>query len=150
MDIGTLAKETRLAPSRIRYYEAQGLLGPIQRKANGYRAYTRETKQILEIITTAQKAGFSLDEIRDFLPQYGKVGWDLAKLLHSLRGKLADIEALQARLARTHGDIASLVARIESGGHNGDCFNNAEEVLASLNPDGCGSGMSKTDDDRLQ
>ena len=132
MNIGALAKETGMAQSRIRHYESLGLLGPVQRKANGYRIYARETKQILEIITTAQEAGFSLDEIRNFLPQRGKTGWDLVKLVSSLRGKLADIEALQARLARTHGDLVALVARIEGGGHTGDCFNNAEAVLESM------------------
>ena len=132
MNIGALAKETGLAQSRIRYYEAQGLLGPVQRKANGYRIYAEETKQFLEIITTAQEAGFSLDEIRNLLPQRGKTGWDLVKLVSSLKGKLADIEALQARLAQTHGDLSALVTRIEGGGHKGDCFSHAEDVLASM------------------
>ncbi len=133
MNIGTLSKETGLAQSRIRYYEAQGLLGPVQRTANGYRVYAPETRQILEIIVRAQDAGFSLDAIRDFLPQPGTTEWDLAKLLGSLRGKIADIVALQTRLARTHEDLVALVARIESTAHSGDCANNAAKVLTSMN-----------------
>ncbi|KDF31469.1 hypothetical protein AE03_01330 [Klebsiella aerogenes MGH 77] len=39
MNIGTLAKRSGLAPSRIRYYERAGILKTVQRKANGYRSY---------------------------------------------------------------------------------------------------------------
>jgi DNA-binding transcriptional MerR regulator len=115
MHIGTLAKQTGLAQSRIRYYEAQGLLGPVQRAANGYRSYAQDTLHILGIITTAQEAGFSLDEIRKLLPQQDDAGWDRVKLLTILKAKLADIALIQARLERTHANIAALVARIEGG-----------------------------------
>jgi DNA-binding transcriptional MerR regulator len=121
MNIGTLAKETGLAQSRIRYYEAQGLLGPVQRTANGYRSYGTDTTHLLGIITTAQEAGFSLDEIRNLLPQPDSSGWDLVKLVASLKAKLADVVALQARLARTQAEIEGLITRIESG-EPGDCF----------------------------
>lgn len=115
MNIGTLAKESGMAQSRIRYYEAQGLLGPVQRTANGYRVYTPETRHILGIITTAQDAGFTLDEIRKLLPQSEGEGWDRDRLAGSLRAKLADIAAIQAKLARTQGELEALVAYIESG-----------------------------------
>ena len=121
MHIGTLAKETGLAQSRIRYYEAQGLLGPVQRSANGYRHYQAATLHILAIITTAQEAGFSLDEIRQLLPQQHGSGWDRDRLRTALRAKLDDIAAMQARLARTQADLETLLARIEQGSQD-DCF----------------------------
>jgi len=37
MKIGELAERTGLAPSKIRFYEAHGLIAPVQRRANGYR-----------------------------------------------------------------------------------------------------------------
>lgn len=64
MRIGELAKISGLAPSRIRFYEASGLIKSVERKANGYRDYAPDTEWVLEIITGAQAAGFSLDEIR--------------------------------------------------------------------------------------
>jgi len=121
MNIGTLAKETGLAQSRIRYYEAQGLLGPVQRSANGYRSYGQDTAHLLHIITTAQEAGFSLDEIRHFLPQADSAGWDVPKLLASLKSKLADIVALQARLARTQAELEAMITGIEDGSRS-DCL----------------------------
>jgi DNA-binding transcriptional MerR regulator len=132
MKIGELAKEAGLAPSRIRYYEAQGLIGSVDRGLNGYRRYSRETRQILEIIVTAQQAGFSLDEIRNLLPPQGKTGRSHDKLLASLRKKLVDVEALQARLIETRASLKAVIARIETMAPGGDCFDNIEGVLASL------------------
>ncbi len=68
MKIGELAGRSGLAPSRIRFYEASGLISA-QRQANGYRRYTEQALQTLSIISCAQHAGFSLEEIRRLLPQ---------------------------------------------------------------------------------
>ena len=132
MKIGELAKDTGLAPSRIRYYEALGLIGSVDRRLNGYRQYSRETRQILEIIVTAQQAGFSLDEIRNLLPQHGKAGWSHDKLLAGLKKKLIDVEALQRRLAETRAGLKAVIAQIETMPPGGDCFDNTEGVLANL------------------
>jgi DNA-binding transcriptional MerR regulator len=122
MNIGTLAKQTGLAPSRIRYYEAQGLLGAVQRTANGYRVYAPGTAQMLGVITSAQDAGFTLDEIRHFLPQADGAGWVRGRLAESLKAKLADISVIQQRLARTRADIEAVLERIERGELTDDCF----------------------------
>ncbi|MGI0994906.1 MerR family DNA-binding transcriptional regulator, partial [Pseudomonas aeruginosa] len=55
MKIGELAKLTGLATSRIRFYEASGLIRS-QRKANGYRDYAADTVWILELVTGAPRA----------------------------------------------------------------------------------------------
>jgi DNA-binding transcriptional MerR regulator len=132
MKIGELAKETGLAPSRIRYYEAQGLIGSVDRRLNGYRQYSRETGQILEIIVTAQQAGFSLDEIRNLMPQHGKAGRGRDKLLAGLKKKLTEVEALQVRLVETRAGLKAVIAQIETMSPGGDCFANTEGVLAKL------------------
>ncbi len=131
MKIGELAKETGLAPSRIRYYEAVGLIGS-DRGLNGYRRYSRETRQILEIIVTAQQSGFSLDEIRNLLPAQGKAAWDRDRLLAGLKSKLTDVEALQLRLAETCAGLKAVIAQIEAMTPGGDCFDNTEGVLAHI------------------
>jgi DNA-binding transcriptional MerR regulator len=132
MKIGELAKAAGLAPSRIRYYEAQGLIGSIDRGRNGYRQYSRETKQILEIIVTAQGAGFSLDEIRNLMPQHGKPGRGRDKLLAGLNKKLIEVEALQARLVETRAGLKAVIAQIETISPGGDCFDDTEGLLARL------------------
>ena len=64
MRIGELASRSGLSTSRIRFYEAEGLLNVVSRRANGYREYPAEALMILGIIIGAQRTGFSLDEIR--------------------------------------------------------------------------------------
>lgn len=140
MNIGVLAKETGMSPSRIRYYEALGLLGPVQRKANGYRLYAAHSRQALEIIMLAQQAGFTLDEIRDLLPAPDQMGWDKDKLVAGLRTRLAAIATLQAELARTHADLSGVLSGvlawmatpIDDSVLAGDCYSNAEAVLATM------------------
>ena len=67
MKIGELAKRSGLAASRIRFYEASGLIRA-QRLGNGYRDYPEETLHVLEIIGCGQQAGFSLEEMRSLMP----------------------------------------------------------------------------------
>ncbi|MCV4018468.1 MerR family DNA-binding transcriptional regulator, partial [Pseudomonas aeruginosa] len=62
MKIGELAKLTGLATSRIRFYEASGLIRS-QRKANGYRDYAADTVWILELVTGAPRAGVDPGEV---------------------------------------------------------------------------------------
>lgn len=87
MRIGELAKISGLAPSRIRFYEASGLIRSVERKANGYRDYAPETQWVLEIITGAQAAGFSLEEIRQLMPTNAS-GWQHDQLLSGLKQRL--------------------------------------------------------------
>jgi DNA-binding transcriptional MerR regulator len=63
MQIGELAKRSGLTASRIRFDEAKGLIS-VTRRTNGYRANSAEALVALNIITSAQDAGFTLGEIR--------------------------------------------------------------------------------------
>lgn len=62
--IGELARRTGLRPSTLRYYEAQGLLAPMERTEAGYRLYAPQAEQVLHFIQRAQRLGFSLADIR--------------------------------------------------------------------------------------
>jgi MerR family redox-sensitive transcriptional activator SoxR len=89
LTIGQLAKEAGLNASAIRYYERNGLL-PQPERRSGQRRYEREdTLRRLQVIDIAQRAGFSLDEIKR-LDDPG----DLRALAER---KLPDVEALIAR-----------------------------------------------------
>lgn len=131
MNIGELAKCTGLTNSRIRFYERAGLLKPAKRRANGYRSYPPEAALVLELIATAQKAGFSLDEIRTLLPS-DLEDWRHDALIGALRTKVADIEALEARLAQSKTQLVALIAEIEAKPDDIDCAANARRVLAQI------------------
>jgi MerR family redox-sensitive transcriptional activator SoxR len=66
MTIGAVAALSGKRPSSIRYYEQIGLLPPAAR-ASGRRVYGPDTVRTLAIIETGQRAGLTLDEIRDLM-----------------------------------------------------------------------------------
>lgn len=131
MKIGELAERTGLTPSRIRFYERIGLLKTVDRQANGYRTYPRDAVALLKTIVTAQRAGFTLDELRGLLPD-NLEAWDHAALLSTLRRKIADIETLEKRLAHSKAQLKAVVAQIESKPDDVACADNARKVLSKI------------------
>jgi len=131
MKIGELAERTGLAPSRIRFYERIGLFKAVERQANGYRAYPDEAVLVLRLITTGQRAGFSLDELRALLPS-DLAQWEHGTLLDTLRRKVQDIEALQAQLAQSRIHLLELVQQIEAKPKDMECAANARRVLSEM------------------
>lgn len=132
MKIGELAERSGLAASRIRFYESAGLLSAVQRGANGYRRYGPEALGILDIITSAQTCGFTLDEIRPLLPVPQGETWQQQELLESLRRKLAEIEQMQKRLAHNRRRLMGVIASIESKPQDISCTDNVQRVLAKI------------------
>ena len=66
MTIGEVARAAQVAASTIRYYESIGVLPEPEREA-GQRRYTTDVLKRLAIIDIAQRAGFSLQEIKQLL-----------------------------------------------------------------------------------
>lgn len=133
MKIGELAERTGLTPSRIRFYERIGLLTLVEREANGYRTYPQEAVTVLGLITAAQKADFSLDEIRTLIPS-DFVQWQCGSLLDALCRKVQDIEELEAQLARSKAHVVSLIAEIGAKPESVDCATNAQRLLSRIQP----------------
>jgi DNA-binding transcriptional MerR regulator len=131
MKIGELAKRSGLSPSRIRFYESIGLLKLVDRRPNGYRSYPPDALVVLDLIATAQQAGFSLDEIRALVPR-DLEQWDHGSLVPALRRKVEDIEALEARLAQSRTHLVALIEEIESKPDDLDCAANARRVLGRM------------------
>jgi MerR family redox-sensitive transcriptional activator SoxR len=63
LSIGDVAREAGVSASRIRYYEAIGIL-PVAERFSGKRRYSADVLRRLTIIVAAQRIGFTLDEIR--------------------------------------------------------------------------------------
>ena len=91
LTIGQVAAEAGVASSAIRYYERRGVLPQPDRVA-GQRRYGRGTVERLGIIDTAQRAGFSLDEISGLL-QGADDGRASERLRKLARRKLPEVEA---------------------------------------------------------
>jgi MerR family transcriptional regulator, redox-sensitive transcriptional activator SoxR len=96
LTIGEVAARAGVNTSRIRYYERLGVL-PRPERASGQRRYGEEVLHRLAIIDVAQRAGLTLDEIRDFTGpdnQGPRAGDRIRELAER---KLPDIDALIAR-----------------------------------------------------
>lgn len=66
LTIGALSDRTGVAPSALRYYEAEGLIHA-NRSEGGQRRYAREVIRRVSFVRIAQQVGLSLDEVHDAL-----------------------------------------------------------------------------------
>jgi len=135
MKIGELARQSGLRPSRIRFYEAKGLLTAVARKSNGYREYPADSLLILNIIVGAQRTGFSLDEIRQILPADLST-WRQADLIEALRRKVADIAEMQRRLSQSRRQLHTLIQKIEDKPDDMGCADNTKRLMKEFAPVG--------------
>ncbi|MGE8068709.1 MerR family transcriptional regulator [Pseudomonas sp. NPDC089569] len=134
MKIGELAQLSGLSASRIRFYEAQGLIRQVERQANGYRRYPSQVLQTLQIIQCAQQAGFSLEELKQLLPDSVTGAYKHDELMLGLQRKIEQIEAMQQHLAQSKAHLLELIENIQAKPEGMACDANAERVLASLKP----------------
>jgi MerR family transcriptional regulator, redox-sensitive transcriptional activator SoxR len=66
LTIGAMSERTGVAPSALRFYEAEGLIHA-SRSGGGQRRYAREIVRRVSFIRVAQQLGLRLDEIREAL-----------------------------------------------------------------------------------
>lgn len=66
LSIGEVSDRTGVAPSALRFYEAEGMIHS-RRSAGNQRRYHREVIRRVSFIKVAQEVGLSLDEIRSAL-----------------------------------------------------------------------------------
>jgi len=65
IQIGELAKKTRVTPRTIKHYEDKGLLKPFKKTRGGFRLYQNDKVKLVERIRQLKKAGFSLREVKE-------------------------------------------------------------------------------------
>lgn len=64
LTIGALSERTGVAPSALRFYEAEGLIHA-DRTPSGQRRYHRDVLRRVSFVRVAQQLGLSLHEIRE-------------------------------------------------------------------------------------
>ncbi|MEV6966066.1 MerR family transcriptional regulator [Hamadaea sp. NPDC051192] len=111
---GELADAAGVNPQTLRYYERRGLLTEPRRSPGGHRLYPREALTTLRVIKTAQRLGFTLDEVADLV--------DLGTHRHSRRGDSslqhrasAKLTEIEAKIADLQVIAASLRTALEAG-----------------------------------
>ncbi|MGU7774522.1 MerR family transcriptional regulator [Burkholderia sp. MR1-5-21] len=135
MKIGELAKLSGLTASRIRFYEAEGLITAVERRTNGYRDYSEDAVWMLEIISSAQSAGFSLEQIRHLLP-VGAGNWQHDGLVEALERKVAEIDAMQKRLKENKAQLLVAIDSIRNRPTELNCSERTRWVMDRLRDQG--------------
>jgi MerR family redox-sensitive transcriptional activator SoxR len=103
MRIGEVAKRAGVRVSLLRYYEDVGLLAPAER-VSGQRRYDPSVLRRLEVIDVAQRAGLTLDEIRELL-EHGNDPMS-GRLRELAERRLPEIDALIDRAQRVRQWLA--------------------------------------------
>jgi DNA-binding transcriptional MerR regulator len=106
MKIGELAQRVGVAPSKIRFLEARGVLCA-ERLANGYRDYGEEAVTSLQIILQAQSVGFTLEEIERTIRSQQL---SCADMVGRLEEKLVELDRHIAQSTAMRDRLAQMIA----------------------------------------
>src|SRR5215218_8961177 len=104
MRIGEVARRAGVRKSLLRYYEDIGLIQPRER-ISGQRRYDESVLRRLAVIDVAQRAGLSLDEVRELLDHGNDPVSDRLRALAARR--LPEINALIERAQRVRAWLES-------------------------------------------
>jgi len=66
ISIGEAATATGLTEDTLRYYEREGLVGPIDRDASGHRRYRDNDVTWIGVVTCLRDAGLGIADLRRF------------------------------------------------------------------------------------
>lgn len=104
LTIGTFAKAAGVNLETIRFYQRKGLLPEPAKPHGGIRRYGPTDVTRVRFVKSAQRLGFSLDEIADLLrledgTHCGEASRLAEHKLHDVRAKLADLTSMEATLS---------------------------------------------------
>ncbi len=125
MTIGALARAAGVGVETIRFYQRKGLLPEPDRPHGGIRHYHEVDAARLRFIKSAQRLGFSLDEIAELLRlEDGTHCEDASNLAEH---KLKDVREKMADLVRMEAVLSELVCACHARNGNVSC-----PLIASL------------------
>lgn len=125
LTIGAFAEAAGVNVETIRFYQRKGLLPEPDRPAGGIRRYGETDVTRVRFVKTAQRLGFSLEEIGELLRlEDGTHCKEASKLAER---KLDDVRSRMADLARMESVLSALVGACRSSRGNIAC-----PLIASL------------------
>ena len=109
LTIGAFAKAAGVNVETIRFYQRKGLMQEPDRPPGGIRRYGELDLARVRFIKSAQRLGFSLDEVADLLKL--EDGSHCIEAREQAERKLADVRARLADLRRIEAVLQDLVQR---------------------------------------
>ncbi len=114
MQIGQVSKRTGASVDTIRFYERNGLLAPPSRTQGGFRLYSADDLSTLQFIRSLQNLGFSLNEVREFLPIRTNDLRACSEVRKMLDRKLKDIHLKRVALVKLENELRAAVRKCNS------------------------------------
>ena len=103
---GEVAARAGVNIQTLRYYERRGLIAEPDRSIGGHRAYPPDTVALVNVIKSAQRLGFTLDEVAELLDA-GRRRHATPDLRRRAEAKIVEVErriddlvAIRERLTR--------------------------------------------------
>lgn len=125
LTIGTFAKAAGVNVETIRFYQSKGLLTEPDKPLGGIRRYGAADVARIRFVKSAQRLGFSLDEVAQLLRL--EDGTHCSEAAEIAARRLADVHARLADLARMEAVLSQLVGRCHGRKGNVSC-----PLIASL------------------
>lgn len=116
LTIGAFAKAAGVNVETIRFYQLKGLLPQPERPYGSIRRYGQADVARVKFVKSAQRLGFSLDEVGQLLKLEDGTHCSEAAQLASLR--LADVRARLVDLERMEAVLSKLIG--ECNAHHGN------------------------------
>ncbi|TBR75614.1 MAG: Hg(II)-responsive transcriptional regulator [Burkholderiaceae bacterium] len=128
LTIGAFAKAAGVNVETIRFYQRKGLLAEPDKPFGSIRRYGEADVTRVRFVKSAQRLGFSLDEIAELLRLDD--GTHCAEASHLAEHKLQDVREKMADLARMETVLSELVCACHAHKGNVSC-----PLIASLQGD---------------
>lgn len=119
LTIGGFAKAADVNVETIRFYQRKGLLPEPDRPYGGIRRYGEADVARVRFVKSAQRLGFSLDDVAGLLRLADGAHCGEARKVGE--GKLAEVRAKLVDLTRMETVLAELLARCGAGRGKVDC-----------------------------
>ena len=120
MNIGQAARASGISAKMIRYYEDNGLIGPVARTESGYRVYGPRDIHTLGFIKRSRDMGFSVERIGELLDLWRDRSRHSADVK---RMALEHVAVLQQRIAELQDMVQTVqvLADCCAGDERPDC-----------------------------
>ncbi len=111
------AERTGLSLDTLRYYEREGLIGPVDRSAGGRRRYSEDDLSWIGVLTCLREAGLGITDLRRFteLLRSEAGSGDRVAFLRRRRAELQERRRLTERAISVLDDKIDHYGRAELG-----------------------------------
>lgn len=113
--IKEFSEKTGFSPSRLRFYEKEGLLSDVSRNQSGYRTYTKENLEWILFLTKIQQTSISLNDLKEYVSLHQLGASTHQKRLEILKNHRAIIHQKRKDIDDTLEYLDDKIERYQNG-----------------------------------